>query len=106
MGYYTSHEEVAREGREEPDEVIMGVMEDDPDKQVDYLTVVMFLFRLLDSKLTVSELSDALDTVTGHIPEKHTAILTNTPGRARLAVGLVETFLLKDSFKQGLKKEK
>lgn len=105
MGYYATHEEVPpHDGKGEPHDDIMGFMVDEPERQVDYLTVVMFLFILLDSKLTVSELSDALDTASGHIPGKHTTVMTNTPGRARLAVDLVENFLMKDSFERGLKK--
>jgi len=105
MGYWTSHEEVNDPGCKEPRDDIMGVLTDDPDKEVDYLAVVLFIFRLLYTKLTTSELSDVLDIAAEHIPGKHTAICTNTVGRARLAVGLVDAFLLKDSFTRGLKKE-
>ena len=102
MGYRTDHTvEVDEEGRDKDD--CMGILSIKPPKEVDYMAVVLFVFQLLDSGMPVSQLSAALDTAAEHIPEKHTAILTNSLGRARMAASIVEDFLLKDSFERGKK---
>ena len=104
MGYWTHHTKEKDEHGELRDD-FMGIMASDPSKEVEYMAVVTFVFMLLDSGLSVSKLCAALDQVAEHIPEEHTAITTNSMGRARMAVSLVEEFLLKDSFERGKKKE-
>jgi hypothetical protein len=70
--------------------------------EVDYMAVVLFVFMLLDSDVSVAKLSDALDQVADLNPEKDTAIMVSSCGRARLAAGLVNAFLMKDSYERGL----
>lgn len=72
--------------------------------EVDYLAVVTLIFMLLDSDVTTAKLSDALDQVATLNPEKDHTIMVNNAGRARLAVGIVNAFLLKDSYERGLEK--
>lgn len=80
----------------------MATMSADGAGEVDYLSVVVFVFMLLDSDVSVAKLSDALDQVTTINPEKDTTIAVTNAGRARLAVGLVNAFLMKDSYERGL----
>ncbi len=72
--------------------------------EVDYLAVVTFVFMLLDSGVSASQLSDALDQVATLNPKKDHTIMANCCGRARLAAGLVNAFLMKDSYERGLEK--
>ncbi len=88
-------------GTGEKDDSFMGVMKADETRTVDYLAVTTFVFMLLDSGLSVSDLTTVLDQVAELNPEKDTAIACTNLGRARMAVGLVNAFLLKDSFQRG-----
>jgi len=87
---------------EDKDSSHLGTMLADSTKEVDYLSVVIFVFMLLDSGLPVEKLSLILDSVATLDPKEDTAVACNCLGRARLAVGLVNAFLLKDSYARGL----
>ena len=104
MGYWTHHTvEKGEDGQ--PKDDFLGILVNEPDKQVDYMAVVLFVFRLLDTGMPVSQLSDVLDLVGEHIPDDDLKIATTSLGRARLASGLVDAFLLKDSFERAKKED-
>jgi hypothetical protein len=92
----------AKEGDKDDSDV--ATMSATGEEEVDYLSVVTFLYILLDSNVSASKLSDALDQVATLNPKKDHTIAVNCCGRARLATGLVNAFLMKDSYERGLDK--
>lgn len=82
---------------ESKDDAAFAAMLDEPDKEVRYLSVVLLVFQLLDTGVTVKQLSRILDQI-ADTDEEVDSIVCLSVGRARLAVELVDAFLLKDSY--------